>query len=694
AKNSVRLDVPGFGGRVPDAPSVSAALSAVETGPSEPAAATTGRTGQLGFRSVFVVATEIGTGRQRRFDSRSPPVELGAGEFLVRIDANIRVFVRFSGPARLHQNGSDRSALSFDEAKPVSIGFESRVELPDHTVTVAPTPAGAAAAVTASAATISNTSPDRTWPTQRDHPPTVELGDTTHVPDALRERRPDTGIQVTVPPQFDYVFTVGPLARYLGARVVTAAGSDPHVSVDGTRVPLGRLPETESRTADLLQRVFYLDCVARGAGPHGEELAVADVFDTLGLDADSLYTARMAERVCEYLDAPFERVRDRFPDWHLAMYVDPSADHLPSLPYLLDDLPLVCLPRYRDLDKKDWLRLTVGDGFEPPQEQLTDGGYRVRREISNVNLVEPELRAATSHGWMAQKVPIDVFKTFPEAYENRFDYLDGDESALQVTAVVNDRNAPLLLADDGEEAMRDEHAAAITHYRDRSEELPMDVTVRENVTTAELARIFESRNDLVHYIGHRDDRGLECANGYFSADTLDTSNTQTFFLNACGSYPEGKALVRKGSVGGGITYERVGNEDAATVGVTFARMLMEGFCIDRAVAVSSRQLLTPKDYAVVGDGTHVVAQSDSIVPPMMWLSDDGDEYELVINHGGPRMPGLETRGTFDECAHLSGQFRVHSLSHDRLVEYLDIPDNPIVYDGELFWPEELRRRLS
>ena len=691
ATNSVRLAVSGFE-PTERAPSVSGALSAVETGPSEPTASLAGRTRRVSVRPMYVVVIDTATGTREQFGNSRDRIELPDGEYLVRIDGNVRAFVRFSGAARLTRDGPERKALAFDDARPVSIGFESRVDLPEQTVRVEPTPAGAAAAVTASSATVENTSPDRTWPSVRNHPPLVEVGETTTVPEPLRERRPDTDIEVVVPPRFDPVFTTAPLARYLGADVITDADCDPHLSVAGDRVPLGGRGGLERRTAQLLERVFYLDCVARGAGPHGGELAVSDTFDTLGLDAERLYEAPLARRVSRYLDVPFDAVRDRFPEWHLAMYVDPGVDHVTALPYLLDDLPVVCTPDSRDLDKKDWLELTVSDGFDAPREHLADGGYRVRREVSNVDLVEPELTTATTHGWMADQVPIDVFKTFPEAYQHRFDYLD-DESELQVTAVVNDRDMPLLLSDDEDAAMRDEHTAAISHYRDRAKQLPIDITVRENVTTAELARVFESRTDLVHYIGHRDDRGLECANGYFSADTLTESNAQTFFLNACGSYPEGRALVKKGSVAGGITYERVADDDAATVGVTFARLLMLGFCIERALAKSSYQTFTPKDYAVVGDGTHRVAQSDSIIPPDVWLSDDDDGFSLVLRQASPSYTGGRGQWEFEDTYHLWGAACEYTLTRQEVVDYLDVLESPIIYENELWWPAELRGTL-
>jgi hypothetical protein len=219
-----------------------------------------------------------------------------------------------------------------------------------------------------------------------------------------------------------------------------------------------------------------------------------------------------------------------------------------------------------------------------------------------------------------------------------------------------------------------------------------DLTIRENVSTAELGRIFERRNDLVHFIGHRDDKGLECANGFFSTSTLRESNAQTFFLNACGSFPEGKALVEKGSVGGGVTFESVTNEDAVMVGTSFARLIVNGFCIERALDYTRRQLMTPKDYAVVGDGTHVVTQNDSIVPAGIYLfSEESKNFSVLVEQGSPWITGGTMQGTLDDSggeSHLMGTDRLYELSTEEVKSYLKMHDGPIVFEGEIYWPEE------
>jgi hypothetical protein len=579
--------------------------------------------------------------------------------------------------------------LAFSEQTPVAIAFESQVDVVEATVTVPETVEGVATALTALSSANEVTSPDRTWPTLRNEPPRIEFGDRTDLPETVTEDLPDTGIELVVPPELAYLFTAASLIHYLGADTRVEAGAEPALHAGDRVEPLGELPTFQRRTADLLTRCFYLDCVARSAGPHGERLTVADTFDELGLDPERLYEASLAERLRTYLDAEFDAVRDRFPEWHLSMYVAPTFEHVPTLSHLLQKVPHFFLPESHDLTEEEWLELSSNDTFarNPPEaEPRPDGLRRVTREVSNVDLVQPELGPGREHGWLADDVPIEVFKTFPEAYENRRKYLDREGSGLTVAAVLNNVK------------MREEHDQAIEHYELRADELNIDITIRENISVAELARTFEAGHDLVHFIGHREPEGLECADGYLSTESLSESNARTFFLNACGSYPEGEALIRKGSIAGGVTFESVLDSEAARVGTTFARLMVLGFSVKRGLDYARRQLLMPKDYAVVGDGSHVVAQSDALVPPKRWLFRVDDEtFRMATEnlevwaHGGYYQSTLMED---PDRRYLIGRERVHTVSWSKLEEYLTIAQSPIVFEERLWWPEELRQRLS
>ena len=82
-------------------------------------------------------------------------------------------------------------------------------------------PEGVATAVTHAASACSTTGPERSDPSNRDHPPLLSFGD-ERVPAAVEERTPRTGIELRVPADYGALYATAPLAYYLGATVTTA----------------------------------------------------------------------------------------------------------------------------------------------------------------------------------------------------------------------------------------------------------------------------------------------------------------------------------------------------------------------------------------------------------------------------------------------------------------------------------------
>ncbi len=688
AKNTVQIGTRGWEPGA-DAPAVEDAISLDRPGSDvDPDVSVSGTVERLAFPRAYLYLRRVDDGRRRKFDEECSEMRLESGSHLLRVSSNLYVYVRFDGSGTLTRADDETISLQFDEPTPVTIRFQSSVDWSEGQITIRPRPEDVATVLPLLSSTIRRQNPDRTWPNVRDDPPGIRLGQSLDVPAEYREEYDETAVELLVPPSLDYLFTASPLVYYLGATVSLRDNVEPTLDLDGRATRLGTLPEFQHNVASLLRRVFYLDCLAREAGPHGERHSLSHHLAELGLDADWLYEASIAERVSAYLDAPFESVTEEFPEWNLSVYVEPSFEHVETLPYLLETLPFVFLPESEDLTKAEWITLSMDDSYEHGGEEAVvrepaaDTFTRLQREISNVDLVKPVLGPSRYHGWLADDVPIDVFKIFPEAYENRARYFD--DSPISVVAVLNNAN------------MREEHDLAVERYERRAEELNFDITVRENITSAELARVFEARNDFVHFIGHSDEQGLECSDGFLSVSSVSESNTQTFFLNACGSYHEGVGLVRKGSVAGGVTFEAVTDKQAAEVGTTFARLMTLGYSLERGLDKARQQVMTPKDYAVVGDGTHVLTQAESIVPPNISLKRTGSTYRLSIDQNAPSQKGGKAQERFDSSGgsyHLATHDRTYRMTRDELLSSLDLISNPVLFEGELYWSDELREQL-
>jgi hypothetical protein len=602
-------------------------------------------------------------------------LDLSDGPTLVRVDGPVVVFLRFDGSAVLRTDG-DAPVLTFPTSRSVTVGVADSADRPE-TVTVPKTPAGVATALSAMPAGNLTVTPDRSLPAMRAMPPHVEFGEEEHVPESVSARLRESAVELRVPPSLDYLVPAASLAHYLGATVRIEPDETPVLVVNGRPHEFDENPQYQADVARTLRRTFLLDCLVRAAGPNADEVAEAAVLEDLGLDASSLYRADIGDRLEAYLDAPFAEVSGALPDWHLSMYVEPTFEHVRSLPYLLPNVPNVFLPEAKPLRTDERLSRSLDDFYR--DEGRGDAG-----EVPDVNPVKPILGAGRIHGWLADGVPIDVFKSVTSAYEHRARYPE-DPDSISVVAVLNDKR------------MVDEYTDAAKIYAEGPPDLDIDVTVKTRTTRAELADVFESHHDLVHYIGHCDEAGLRCLDGNLDVEDIEWSNVETFFLNACGSYYEGLELVRKGSVAGAVTFDKVLDGNAARVGTTFVRLLINGFCIERALALARRRIMMGKDYTVVGDGTHVLTEPSEPAPAVATVEANGDgTYYLSYDTNSPRVAGGSYHPPLSDTdrPHLLGRTRRTALTASALDDFLKRANVPVIYDGDIQWSGELRGDLT
>jgi hypothetical protein len=388
-----------------------------------------------------------------------------------------------------------------------------------------------------------------------------------------------------------------------------------------------------------------------GAGTDAAPLA------ELGLDPAAVRTVDPAVRYATFLEASL----DELPDWHLSTYVEPTYERGRALPALLDRLSLVYPAEATELTRRDLLQASLDDFY---------------RGTVSVSPLAPELGVGSAHAWLADGEVVDAFKTTPTAYENaRTDRPAGD--ALSVVVVLNDpeMDAELAVADA---------------YRDRGGVVPLEVTVRESLSRTELAATLERPCDFLHYVGHCEADGLRCRDGHLSVESLSAAGPRAFFLNACGSYHEGEALVERGSVAGAVTLEKVLNEQAARVGTAFGRLVVGGYGIDRALGLARRRIMMGRDYAAVGDGTARVAPAVG-ERAVLTVEPDGDRY--AVEYEAAPGAGGEHRDPFTGAVRPRGEPSRTTLDASDLADFLRGRSLPVRFDGDLRWGESLAAEL-
>jgi hypothetical protein len=608
----------------------------------------------------------------------SGPTELPEGEFLLSVRTTNRrnktddpavVSVRFPGPASL-EPGEDLIGISFWTPSPVTVGVDAAGEGVPATLSVEPTPSAFARGLSAMAAAHRTRGPARSYPAFRDHPPLIRIGSETDIPDAVASQSQDAPLTMTVPPDFATLFVSAPLAYYLGATVEVEDCATPRLAADGETVySFVDPPSFQFDCAGLLRRVFYLDCQVRGVASC-RDLESHELAGQVGSGLAHLREQDIAARLRHYLDLPAETVEAGMPEWHLAAYVEPDPAHMSAIPHLLDRISLIYRPESTPVSNDDLLDSTLSDA------------YPARGETNTVDdVIKPELHAGLVHAWLADGTPINAFKLTDQSLRNRRSLGERHHERMQLTAVLND------------EAMGTEHSQVADIYRDRAESLPIDVTVHDHLSPSELAGVFERETDFVHFIGHCDEGGLRCPGGHLSVGGLDCSRARTFFLNACGSYDQGRRLIDKGSITGAATFRSVLDKQAARVGTTFARLLVHGFSFERALSLARRRILTGKDYAVVGDGTYALLPSPKQPAVVRLRASDNDLFSVTCEVVDARTNGARYATPFETTPTLNGRRRERELTREAVRRALSRASVPVVYDGDLHWSAELAETL-
>ncbi|MEF8891747.1 MAG: hypothetical protein V5A31_10575 [Haloferacaceae archaeon] len=600
---------------------------------------------------------------------------LGPGTYDVEVCAPMKLYLRLDGPLTV---GAGPLGVQIDlgEERRVHVGARSHHEQPAATVTTTEDPRDVMRALSTFGSALKTTSPERSYPTLRGHPPLVELGDSLDVPAGLDP--PDTGIEVVLPPDLGDVYAATPLAYYLGAAIVP--GTRPRlVAESGVDRALDR-PSVERGAREMLEHVFVLDCLVRTEGYYTVDLHErrrAEARPGLDIEFARLYDLSPADRLAAYLEIPHAEVADLVPDWGFTTHVAPVPEHVEMLPFLANDLATVrapaaepaAAPTAQAAAADAFFRSAAGSGGT-----VTGGAAE-----SGAPYVRPESTSALEQVWVGDGTPLGATKALPEAYHNRLcrSAVEGD---IGITVVCNDR------AMTAESTVVDETYGA-------GVDLPFDVTVHEDLTRAELRRAL-AEGDFLHYVGHIDDRGFECADGPLDAATLDDVGVDAFLLNACTSFEQGAALVRAGAVAGLVTLNDVVNEEAVEMGRLLARLLNHGFPLTGALDVAGDVQAIGDQYTIVGDGTLTLARTQGSIPTAPFVSATGDSYDVEYHvyptgRGGTGALVRPYVGEQEDHYLFSSHVDTFEVNRDDLVNFFELERTPVRIDGEMCWSDEI-----
>ncbi|WP_458210437.1 hypothetical protein [Haladaptatus sp. NG-SE-30] len=374
------------------------------------------------------------------------------------------------------------------------------------------------AAISTFGSALKTFSPERSFPTLRGHPPAIELGDELNIPPQLE--RPESGVELILPPEYRYIYVAAPLAYYLGATMVP--GDRPLLrTTTGFEYPLDEPHDFDTQVERILKQVFVLDCVTRTEGYYPVALAERDALEPkLDIDFEHLYEQPLAEQIEQYLQIPYETIESQIPEWQLTSHVTLTPDSVEMLPYLVDDLAIIRSPQAETIPQSAVETIAVEDFFR--DDEFTRGAEAQSSETVADSFVQPEATTSTCQAWVGDDTPVGANKIVPAAFKNRLDR-SPSSGDISITVVCNDT------------AMDAERDAIDEIYGSR-DELPFNIQIHYSLSTTALEDVLSTPTDFFHYIGHIDDGGFRCTDGTLDAGTLESVQVDAFFLNACQSY--------------------------------------------------------------------------------------------------------------------------------------------------------------
>ena len=618
---------------------------------------------QLGVvvrNSLGFMVDEISTGESRHFPRDGYSLDPGAP---------IKTYVDFESSFSMNVS-NDGARIELDSVSDVHIGFRSHHKQPAASITTTGEIPDLMEAVSYFGSALKTTSCERSYPSLRGHPPLLEVGSELEIPPVLE--KPKTGIRIEIPEDIDYLFGVSSLAYYMGADVVPS--DEPRITTDQGFVHdlysgRGNVFDEIDRT---LKQVFFLDCITRTEGFFQVYLHErSQVEERVDLDFEALYHEPITVQLSEYLSVPHEVIESEIPKWKLTAHVSQRDEYIEALPFLANDIARI-----------------KPTGDQTSQEEVSSGtslnqavrGGAVTRSTTESAPTPSTIRVGNDdsmeQAWFGKGAPVDASKAMLEAFYNQIGRKPSDGD-IDITVVCN-------ASEMGEEG------SLVNEVYGSREELPFDVAVFNELTVQELRTVIEGETDFLHYIGHIDGGGFECTDGRLDVWTIESTGVESFFLNACTSYDQGRALIKAGSIGGVVTLEDVINSGAQRVGKSLARLLNCGFPLRPALDIAKSQSIMGGHYLVVGDGSVDVAQPRVGFQGLCELEEAPHGWNLRYRSfpSGNRCMGSIITPNIESCEDyylISGEARFDYISADILEKFLSIEDMPILYRNELSW---------
>lgn len=590
------------------------------------------------------------------------------GKYTIDIGYPIKTYIQVESTFTIKPSENEIQ-IDFGEEVPLKLGSRSYHRKPHAKIKTTKNPIDMMIAVSQLGSSLKTTTCERSYPTLRGHPPSIELGESLEIPDCLEV--PETGIEIGVPPDYGSIFTAAPLAYYLAADVVSA--ETPYIRTEsGFRYNLVQKDSWEKEIERVLKKIFFLDCLTRTEGFYQVDLYEREkVEEVVDVDFEDLYSKPVSEQVEKYLNIPYGLLEPYVPEWQGATYLPPEPENIEMIPKLANELSQIrSSAPGEDSGRNSQVEIARGTGTQnvsfnlmdtttPNAETDIDGPWR--EHISHQSDIA-----------ITEKLDKEVIETVGKGEE---------ESELTV-----------IIASS--ETLSENKKAEIERAYSSVEGIA-DINIYDKISCPELVEALSVDCDFFHFIGEATSRNLSCSDDSISIPETDVG-ARSFLLDYGRSYEPGMELINSGSESGIITKaptSDITSERDYTIGPALVKLLNHGFPLRNAIDIASGEASREDDYIIVGDGNFSLA-NDSTVPLLFEIEDQEDHlYDIEVQ---TYITELHQAGTIlqpyfekEESYLAPGTLRTFEMDFEELNSFTEDNNLPLKYNGSLYWPNEI-----
>jgi hypothetical protein len=646
--------------------------------------------GKLTLPNVGTVTVRTLDGAPRKSLSPSnSPTQLTGPLCLELTTTPLKLYLQFPTEASWEINSTPEATIIRElDGIDILVGARSFQSSPANTITIDQTPAGCMTALSAFGANLKTTSPERTFPTLRGHPPLVKIGETPSIPDGYLST--DTNITLGLPPKFRYIYPSAPLAYFLTANVQTA--DSPALFVHDKEYPLGNSRPFDTHVSALLKRLFMLEAATRATGLYTDSLNARSRFDNalatvdVSVDWDRLYDAPLATRVHRYLELPTDPLDRVVPEWSAHATVEPSAGQIEHLPFLAYSLtPISC----KIADSQPSLAPALESLSQITQLATAPDEHSLDGVAADADIMYPPEVDAATQTWHGPGYPLGACRPDPITQAQQARPTETDDPGTFAIAVVLGRDST-----SNEEVVSQEYGTRETDIFDFKIETIADPS------RDELVSALGSDLSLLHFIGHIDEDGFRCRDGHIDLRDRDAveCNTDVVILNGCQSVHQGTPLVEAGALAALVSLVDVPHAAASRYGMTVGRALNAGLPVGAAAALATEYTSVGRFYSTIGAWKHTPFPTEGTVPSRIDITPpSGDQAQAsppeatvsitpyptsVKDIGTMYSPYLES---VNQYYVVPSRVTDVTVPEPELRNYLNLAVFPITVEDTLYW---------